>query len=99
MKLGLETKENEVKKQVDEINDLKLASTEHQDFNNQSLQLHAQIQGLKKTVAEKNATIEQMEEIHTKEMEELRLQLQAEIDALKESFNQVIFLKLSMKFL
>ena len=88
LKLGLETKENEVKKQIDEINDLKLASTEHQDFNNQSLQLHAQIQGLKKTVAEKNATIEQMEEIHTNEMEELRLQLQAEIDALKESFNQ-----------
>ena len=52
------------------------------------MQLHAQIQGLKKTVAEKNATIEQMEEIHTNEMEELRLQLQAEIDALKESFNQ-----------
>jgi predicted RNase H-like nuclease (RuvC/YqgF family) len=88
LKAGLETKENEVKKQIDEINDLKLASTEHQDFNNQSLQLHAQIQGLKKAVAEKNATIEQMEEIHTNEMEELRLQLQAEIDALKESFNQ-----------
>jgi len=83
---SLSAKNSEIKKHKDEVNDLKLASTETEDFNSQSLQLHAQIQGLKKTIEEKNATIDQMEEIHINKMEEQRVKFEHEIQELKELF-------------
>ena len=50
---ALDGQAKEAEKYKDKIKDLELASAEHEDFNNHSLELHAQIQSLKKELKRK----------------------------------------------
>ena len=83
---ALDGQVKEAEKYKDKIKDLELASAEHKDFNNHSLELHAQIQSLKKELKEKTEEISSMKTTHISELEKMRSELNREVESLKKSF-------------
>ena len=82
--MSVQAKETE--KYKGKVKDLELASAEHEDFNNHSLELHAQIQSLKKEVTQKKEKISSMKTSHSSKLEAMRSELNQEIESLKKSF-------------
>ena len=83
---ALDGQAKETEKYKGKVKDLELASAEHEDFNNHSLELHAQIQSLKKELKEKTEKISSMKTSHISELEAMRSELNQEVESLKKSF-------------